>query len=135
MPIIANKSDFNLQAAEELIKKDLYAPSVHCSYYGCFQKMKSILSQRLSISYEKIDHAVVTSKHSEHVFIRETILKDLERKLNSCMLRKLGTSIKSLYQFRINADYKNMEILSDTATKAMCVSNDVIIQLKTVYKL
>jgi uncharacterized protein (UPF0332 family) len=135
MPVIANKSDFNLQAAEELIKKDLYAPSVHCSYYGCFQKMKSILSQRLSVSYEKIDNTVKTHTQSEHTFIRDVILQDLIGKLDNNILRKLGTHIKSLYRFRINADYKDLEIRNDTANEAMRISNEVVLQLKKVYKL
>jgi uncharacterized protein (UPF0332 family) len=135
MPVIANKSDFNLQAAEELIKKNLYAPSVHCSYYGCFQKMKSILSQRLSVPYEKIDQIIVTNRCSEHWYVRDTIIKDLSRRLSADFAKNVDKYIKKLYQFRINADYKDVEILSNTANDVMHISNDVITQLRKVYKL
>jgi uncharacterized protein (UPF0332 family) len=135
MPAIANKSDFNLQAAEELIKKNLYAPSVHCSYYGCFQKMKSILSQRLSIPYEKIDQTIATTRCGEHWYVRDTIIKDLSGKLGLSLAKNVDKYIKSLYRSRINADYKDVEIFSDTANEAMRISNDVITQLRKIYKL
>lgn len=138
MPIIANKSDFNLQAAEELIKKNLYAPSVHCSYYGCFQKMKFILSRCFKITYEEIDQIVANSrpKRSEHVFIRDKIVHDLSgKKSNIQFSRTLENNIKRLYQFRINSDYKNMEIFSNTASEAMRISKDIIIQLKKIYSI
>jgi uncharacterized protein (UPF0332 family) len=138
MPTIANKSDFNLLAADELINKGWYAPSVHCSYYGCFQKMKSILLQRLSIPYEKILSEIKSSrfKKSEHTYVRDQIITDLcKKKMDVYKVRNLEANIKRLYGFRIESDYSGKEILYNTANEAICISKDVIKLLKSTYSV
>jgi uncharacterized protein (UPF0332 family) len=138
MPVIAHKSDFNLQAAEELIKKNLYAPSVHCSYYGCFQKMKSILSQCLRIPYEKILVNIKSSRFriSEHSYVREQIVADLyEKRIDAYAIRNLDKDVKRLYNFRIESDYSNKDIFIDAANQAMSISKDVNKLLKNTYNV
>src|SRR5690625_5897392 len=55
MSFIRQKSEFNIDAAEELIKLSNYAPSVHCSYYATFQLIKYTLKKYGNITYDQID--------------------------------------------------------------------------------
>jgi hypothetical protein len=50
---LKTKSDHNLLAAKILIENSLHAPSVHCSYYSCFQLSKYALKEFFGIGYEK----------------------------------------------------------------------------------
>lgn len=77
MEKLKNKSEFNLEAADLLIKSGLYAPSVHCSYFSCFQLVKVIVC---TVIFDSItDHGSKISQtggHSHNYFwnaIKDTI--------------------------------------------------------------
>lgn len=52
------KAEFNIDAAQLLIDKSLYAPSVHCSYYSCFQLMKYTMKEIFGITYDELAQRV-----------------------------------------------------------------------------
>ena len=142
---LKQKSEFNLYAAEVLIKNNLYAPSVHCSYYACFQLMKNITSHKLGISYEMIDD-FLKKKHlsldervkrtNEHGYIKQQILNDIVKKysVKSDEYKDFNREFKDLQTYRIQSDYKDEEILSTEADKALRISVNLVGILKSVFK-
>lgn len=129
---LKSKSDFNIEASETLIKSYLYAPSIHCSYYGCFQLMKYKLNKNCNCSYEDIDSIVRQSKRdgrpiSEHKCVQDKIVKQLELVIkNSRIMRDFKNYIRDLYNFRVESDYKCIEIDHDKADKALRFAKDII---------
>lgn len=133
---LSEKSKFNIDASEFLITKTLYAPSVHCSYYACFQLMKVMMKSFIGVSYEDIDLFVANSKApgnrsvGEHAYIKKEILNQVY-KFDKINYRDIKNKIDDLYEYRINSDYKNVEILEDDATKANNKSKEFIEYIKT----
>ena len=126
---LKQKSEFNITAAENLVSLSLYAPSIHCSYYACFQLMKYALREFEGISYDDIDKVVSTSTFSEHSYIHKKIQDSIygaDKREYAEFKRKL----KDLYDFRIRSDYKNEEILLDPANRALRFSKELISYMK-----
>lgn len=69
MSYLKEKSNFNIDSAKELIDKSLYAPSVHCSYYGSFQYMKYTLKKYKNWTYEYIEEECLNCRNGTHGYI------------------------------------------------------------------
>src|SRR5690554_5162280 len=126
---LKQKSEFNADASDLLIKNNYYAPSVHCSYYTVFQLMKVAMKDFKGVDYETIDANVASSNSSEHCYIRNEIL-NIIRDFDYIEYSRMSRNIKDLYQFRIESDYKNIEVNSQKATKAKKFSRDIILYIK-----
>ncbi|HTO15692.1 MAG TPA: HEPN domain-containing protein [Edaphocola sp.] len=124
------KSEFNADASEELIKSYLYAPSVHCSYYSVFQLMKYLMNTFCGINYEDIDVFVRNNKTSEHRYIQRQILNEINN-ADRENYQRIKREVDDLFQFRVYSDYKNVEILHDQAEKAFKYSQELRNYLKT----
>ena len=120
---LSQKSEFNAEASKLLIDKSLYAPSVHCAYYAAFQLMKVAMRKFLGIEYNTIDVNVANSKSSEHKYIQREILNVI-RNNDRESYRKINNLFNDLFQFRVEADYKNIEVKIDQASKANSYSSD-----------
>jgi hypothetical protein len=133
MDFIKDKSEFNIEAARELIKLSIYAPSVHCAYYGCFQYMKFMIKERKNITYEKIesDCNIYNGGGGTHGYIIDNILIELRIKIkNTEEYINIKRKIKDLKAFRIKSDYFNSQILYDDADKCIKFSEEIIKTLK-----
>lgn len=110
MSKIRQKSEFNIKAAEQLLKATYYAPSVHCSYYSCFQLLKYTIKDFFNIDYET--QAVNMSKIGQktHQYVVNYIAKELVSFVPFEESRNFKRTIKDLKQFRIESDYENLEI-------------------------
>jgi hypothetical protein len=74
MSKLKEKSEFNFDAARLLIDKYLFAPSIHCSYYSCFQLMKFTMKNYFNISYDELNRNISVDKSGEltplsHIFL------------------------------------------------------------------
>nr|MDA3854277.1 hypothetical protein [Bacteroidales bacterium] len=69
MSKLKEKSNFNLDAAELLIVRNLYAPSVHCSYYSCFQQLKYIVKDFCGKDYETQNVEIAQSPQGSHDYV------------------------------------------------------------------
>ncbi len=69
MSFLSNKSEFNLEAAKILIENNLYAPSVHCSYYSVFQKLKYKYISKKNLSYDDLNQNIGSNTKSTHTYI------------------------------------------------------------------
>jgi uncharacterized protein (UPF0332 family) len=125
MEKLKNKSEFNLEAADLLIKSGLYAPSVHCSYFSCFQLVKVIVC---TVIFDSItDHGSKISQtggHSHKYFwnaIKDTIysLKGREKE------RSVSRKYKDLKTFREESDYGDIQIDSSKGIKARVVAAEI----------
>ena len=114
------KSNENLAVAQMLVEKGYYNSSIHCSYYGCFQFMKSILCNRLSISYETQDSNKNSSTH-EYIFGR--LINKIKNVNNE---RRFKVAFNSLKDKRKKADYSNELISEDEGLTAIEEAKRVI---------
>lgn len=128
------KSIFNSDAASLLIKNNLYAPSVHCSYYACFQSLKRVNNYFLRITYDDIDDYIAVNKTNEHSYVKRNVF-DVIHKCDSHNYRDLKNKLNDLFQFRINSDYKDYEVLCEEAEKAQKYSVELIKYMKEKFHI
>jgi uncharacterized protein (UPF0332 family) len=127
--ILKQKSEFNLAASKQLIDSSLYAPSIHCAYYACFQLMKVALNRFCGKTYGDIDAWVASNKKSEHSYVQQEILHSIhDYDVNS--YSNFNRKLKDLYNFRVNADYKDIEIKIDEASSAFDTSIELTNYMK-----
>ncbi|MFK5878721.1 MAG: HEPN domain-containing protein [Flavobacteriaceae bacterium] len=131
MSHLKSKSEFNLDAAEVLIDRhSYYAPSVHCSYYGCFQYIISKLNM-IGITYEKIDNDISASRGTNrilnsHTYPVKLILDEMETTTDIFYRKKVKDKIKLLKAFRITSDYRNEDVNHSKSTEALRLSKEII---------
>ncbi len=126
MSKLREKSNFNLDAAEYLIAQDLYAPSVHCSYYSCFQLLKFIIQDFFGVDYDAQRNELRVNKQTSHNYVIQYIineLKQLEKKVD--VRRKLIRQISQLKQLRVESDYLDIEISLEKSRQALTYANDI----------
>lgn len=126
---------FNIDSAQELIKMNYYAPSVHCSYYGCFQFMKYTLKNYNQTTYKYIEQECLNSPSGTHGYIINNTLSILKSKIkDNREFANVKRKIKDLKTFRIKSDYFNEQILIDDAAKSLEFSEIIIRTVKTNLK-
>lgn len=125
MSRLLEKSKFNIDAADVLIKKHLYAPSVHCSYYSCLQRIKSILPEYYDIFFNQIDLNVRAGTENEHGYLIRFISEQIHQNFRSEEYALFKRNIGDLKEFRIHSDYKDIEITSDQSNKAYQKALDI----------
>jgi hypothetical protein len=125
LSIIYNKSKFNLEAAQLLIENDLYAPSVHCSYFACLQFIKYKLKNIRGITYDDIDEN--TKGLDSHQYLIREILKDFNVKAKEKRdITTLQENIKDLKLFRKRSDYEDYEIKFPVSNECLTKTKQII---------
>ena len=125
MSRIRQKSDFNIDAAEKLLTLSLFAPSVHCSYYSCFQLMKYALKSFWGLDYSTQAANIVSTGKGTHQYVIDFMSKELKVLAGKEESRKFKRTIKDLRQFRLESDYDNVEIDSDMGSKAFIKAQEI----------
>ncbi|MFA6334556.1 MAG: HEPN domain-containing protein [Bacteroidales bacterium] len=118
MSKIRQKSDFNITAAEILMRESYYAPSVHCSYYSCFQLLKYTIKYFFGIDYETLSNNISMSEQNTHGYVINFITRELIGYAGDEESRKFKRQIKDLKQFREESDYENIEVRMEQSQKA-----------------
>lgn len=119
MSQLRQKSEFNIDAAKLLIKQANYAPSVHCSYYSCFQLMKYTIKEFFGIDYDvQASNISSTGQHS-HQYVINYISTKLEDLAGVKESRAFKRTIKDLKQFRLESDYEDIEVTHDYGQNAL----------------
>jgi len=133
---LRNKSEFNFDSAALLIEKDMFAPSVHCSYYSVFQLMKYLYIQIKKISYKNLNQNIISDKRNTHKYLIEEfclhLQSDSSYKLNRFEVRELKNDIQDLKQFRLESDYDDIEINYKKSTQALRLSESILKRLKNI---
>lgn len=133
MELLKNKSDFNLEAADLLIKSGLYAPSVHCSYFSCFQLAKVIAC---TVVFKKeTDHGSQMSQMGgrSHQYFWDAIKKSIYSKAGPVEERYISRKYKALKAFREESDYGNIQIDSAKGTQALDVAREIHTMLQKTF--
>jgi uncharacterized protein (UPF0332 family) len=133
---LKTKSEQNLIAAGILIERGLYAPSVHCAYYSCFQLSKYALKVFAGIDYdqqeEELNHLKLkpSTKFGSH----EYVIFKLGNEINRCSketYRIFSTNFKVLKSFRRKSDYLNEAITDEQSKESLRLSNELVQLLKS----
>ncbi|MEM7656029.1 MAG: HEPN domain-containing protein [Bacteroidota bacterium] len=135
MSELLNKSEQNIDAADYLIRqKQLYAPSVHCSYYACVQLMKYLLLTRHHFTQESLDQEIREQNTGFHPFSRKQLCNRI-RSIHPRDAASLNRWLKDLYNFRVESDYLEKHIGQAAAGKAQHIADSIIETLKEHYQL
>lgn len=135
MSYLKTKSEYNLLAAEILIEKGLHAPSVHCSYYSCFQLSKYALKQFSGIDYKRQEEELAQLKQtrSGKIGTHEYVINKLGNEIRNCSKEAYLTftnHIKELKKFRIESDYDNIAVTDEQSVKSLRLSTELFQLLK-----
>ena len=126
-----------MQAAEILHDKNLYASSVHCSYYACLQKMIEIHLTTLEYTKESIEDEMEKKELSSHKFYIGNIQSKLLNKADFDQTKaanEFKSRIKQLQDTRVKADYYDLEILIDQSSDSKFFAEQVLKILKKYFK-
>lgn len=141
MPIIKNKSDENYDAADLLINNGKLTASIHCLYYGAYQRAMYVMNKS-GIGYEKqkdnyknycSDPTVRESKTKmlgSHDFLITEFVKLMLYKTNDfSLVGNMKNSFIYLKTCRKKADYENTSIskkdVEDCIEKATFIKNKI----------
>lgn len=120
---------FNIDAAERLIKDNYYAPSVHCSYYSCFQLAKHTINYFFDVDYETQALNVSVLGQGTHQYVLNFISQELIKFAGAEESRIFKRTFKDLKQFRFESDYENIEISMEKGVKAFEKAKEIRIFL------
>lgn len=136
MSSLKNKSDLNLLAAEILIENSLHAPSVHCSYYSCFQLSKYALKEFAGIDYIQQEEELNRLKQEQSTKFgsHEYVIFKLGNEINRCSketYRIFSTNFKILKSFRKKSDYLDEMISDEQSKESLRLSTELVQLLKS----
>lgn len=134
MSYLKEKANLNLQVAEDLIRQSIYAPSVHCSYFGCLQFLKHTLGAYRGDSFEKIEKECKDYGGGTHGWIIDSCLAEYRKLVDFKSHKDLKREIKDLQVFRISSDYFNVEIGDEEGEKSLKYSQNVIREIGKVLR-
>ena len=94
-----------------LLDKEQFAPSVHCGYYSCFQKITYLLSEYYPDALKTIEEDGAGQKKGNlHNKTIQLFRKIHETVFDRAEAREVGRDLNDLKALRIKADYKNMKL-------------------------
>ena len=135
MSKLKEKSEFNFEAAQVLIKNYLYAPSVHCSYYSCFQLMKFTMKSFFGISYDELNKNVsVNPKGGTHSYVTHFFNTEVKKKNGYSDYSDFSRKIKDLKEFRESSDYDDIQITTDESSKALQYATEIRYYIQKNFK-
>lgn len=136
MSFLLKKSENNRLAFTVLKDKGIKAPCVHCGYYSCFQKIKYILKEHFKKEYLDIQKLLKErrkgSMHDEYIreFTRQYV-KIFDKREG----HELGSKLRTLKAFRIEADYDETEIQDEVIEKVEDNLNNFHLLIKRNFQL
>lgn len=125
MSKLRQKWEINIEAAKALLAKELFAPSVHCSYYSCFQLLKFTMKEFFEIDYETLSANISSSKQNTHQYIINYVTNELKSLSNKYESRNLKRKIKDLKNFREKSDYENTSVDYKKGNDAINKANEI----------
>ncbi len=125
MSKLKTKSEINIEAADQLIKISLYAPSVHCSYYSCFQLLKYTIKNFFGKDYVLQSEEINGKKVGSHQYVINFISRELLQLADIHTSQDFRRKYKDLQQFRLESDYENIDITSDQGLKAYKIAKEI----------
>ena len=127
-----DKSKINLDAAENLNKASLYAPSVHCCYYSVFQYMLHVLSTKSTNEWHNYLEDIKKDTHSHVTLIN--IINKMLRQTNPQDFKYFDQKLTELKKMRIRADYSDDIVKQEDATGSLTIADSLRTVLKDNFK-
>ncbi len=125
------KSQNSLEAANELLQKAFYNPSVHCSYYSVLQFMLHVLYEELDRDKQADDaQARSQSGGGTHVFTINQIKRWLREKTDRVTIKTFSEDTYHLKRQRVSADYEIKSFGRKEAQKLYTQAQSLIQLLK-----
>ena len=133
MSKLLQKSGFNFDSAQLLVNNHYYAPSIHCYYYSCHQKLLHIFYNVLN----KTEADLTSLKRSTNLGSHEVVISEVYKSFgtNRFERRDFINHIGQLKKLRIDSDYKELEILSNTSTEAEKLVREINKIIKKVFNI
>ena len=125
MSSLKDKSDINIDAAEILFNKSLFAPSVHCSYYSCFQLLVYTYIRKLKIDCKTFSQNVAVSKQNTHSYVTFFMEQELNKLPDRKESRSIIRKFKDLKQFRVESDYYEINVDVDKGDSALRIAKEI----------
>jgi uncharacterized protein (UPF0332 family) len=126
---LKNKALLNINAGDLLLENTLYAPCIHCYYYGCFQELKAILYDFFEFTTEELN----AHKHEIHTYSINYIHTELSQKTSLEISRKYKRQIKELKELRKVSDYDAVDISYDKANRAQYLAKGLRTELTRIF--
>lgn len=126
---LKTKALLNIEAGDLLLKNIIYAPCIHCYYYGCFQELKAILYDFFELSNEELNR----HRHEIHSFAINYIHTELSKNTSLEILRKYKRQIKELKELRQISDYDPLDIDRIKAARAQYLAKELRTDLKKIF--
>ena len=136
MSYLKEKSNFNIDAAELLQNKNLFAPSVHCSYYSCLQLMKVAIKEKKGISFNDLENEIIKANITKKISTHSYLIKEIGELIRNDSKAKhflFDRKIKDLKSFRIKSDYEDFQITTTESFKAFNIAKEIRAQLKETF--
>ncbi len=133
MSKLKEKSALNYCAADVLINSNYYAPSVHCSYYSCFQLMKYSIKYFFDINYEDLAKQIGSAKQNTHSYVIKFIGEEMKNNLGLFEYRNFNNKIRDLRNFREQSDYENVDVTFDDSKKALNLAKEIRTKLSEMF--
>ena len=133
MSNLENKSELNIQAAKKLIEENLYAPSVHCSYYSCFQLLKFKMNDFFDVTYEQLTADISSSPKGTHEYIIDFYTRSIKNNVNKWKSTYFKRDIKDLKLFREKSDYEDINITKNQSDKAYNKAENLLKFIKETF--
>lgn len=139
MSLLLEKSEQNRIACIELIERNLYAPSVHCGYYSCLQKIIHILQHFFTEEYEYEMQLYSSGQKGNlhkiyfqlfHSMLQATLSRNAREDL-----RELKRKFKDLKSYRIDSDYGEVEITESDIEKVKHLTDRIHLLIKRHVKI
>ncbi len=134
MSHLREKALVNLEVAEYLVKESKYAPSVHCSYFGCLQFLKYTLRKFRDETYEDIEKQCNIYLGGTHGYIIDSCLAEYRKKVDFAKHKEIKRELKDLKEFRVSSDYFNVEVGDVEGEKSLKYSQKIIREIGKVLK-
>ncbi|MBN2745406.1 MAG: hypothetical protein JXR34_01655 [Bacteroidales bacterium] len=112
-------------AANKLLQLNLFAPSVHCSYYSCFQLLKFVIKDFFGQDYEKQAVNISTSNQKTHQYVVNYITNELKNIEGIEKSRWFKRNINDLKNYRNESDYENVEVNYNKGNAAFNLANEI----------
>lgn len=115
--------------AELLINNNLFAPSIHCSYYSVFQSIIYFYCFKNDITFE--EYSIYAKAHqgsSHNHLIRVFCALETDKRASRFLKRK----IDDLKASRIKSDYDNFQVDSEFSNKALRKAKELLLEIKNI---
>jgi len=126
------KSEINLFAAKKLIDETYYAPSVHCSYYSCFQYFKYTVVSKLKMDEKRLASYISLEKGKSKKGSHQITAQLITDALPDAYKRDFSKKFKDLKELREKSDYHDEQIDFSKSNTALGYAQTI---LKIVSKI